>query len=82
MEIILLPPLTALTSELLHYDREDPETLTTTEEGESSKSKKNKDDRIQKMLEQATIQHELLAQNSWRLHLTRECTINFDEALD
>jgi hypothetical protein len=82
MDIILLPPSKAPLSELLHYEGEDPETLTNAEEGESSESKKDKDDRIKKLLEQTTIQHEHMALNSWRLHLARENTITFDEALD
>ena len=52
MNIILLPSSMAPMLELLHYDGEDPETLKTTEEGESSESKKVKDDRIKRMLEQ------------------------------
>ena len=81
MDIILLPPWTTPMSELLHYDKEDLETLKTTQERESSKLKKIKNDQIKKMLEQATIQLELMAQISWRLHLARESTITFDEAL-
>ena len=82
MEIILLPPSKAPLSELLHYEGEDPETLTNAEEGESSESKKDKDDRIKKLLEQATLQHEHMTLNSWGLYLARESTITFDEALD
>ena len=52
MNIILLPSSMAPMLELLHYDGEDPETLKTTKEGESSESKKVKDDRIKRMLEQ------------------------------
>ena len=48
MEIILLPPSKAPLSELLHYEGEDLETLTNVEEGESSESKKDKDNRIKK----------------------------------
>ena len=69
-------------SELLHYEGEDPEILTNVEEGESSESKKDKDDRIKKLLEQATLQHEHMVLNSWRLHLARESTITFDDALN
>ena len=82
MEVILLPLWKTGFSELLHYDGEDPETLTNTEANESSHSKKDKDDRTKKMLEHATIQHEHLALNSWRLYLARESTITFDNALD
>ena len=64
MEIILLPPSKAILYELLHYDGEDPETLTTTKESESSECKKDKDDQIKKMLEQTTIQHEHMALNN------------------
>ena len=46
IEIILLPPSKAPLSELLHYEGEDPETLTNAEECESSEPKKDKDDRI------------------------------------
>ena len=82
MKIIILPSLKAPLSELLHYEGEDPETLTTTEKDESLQSKKDKDDRITKMLEQITIEHEHMALNSWRLHLARECTITFDKDLE
>ena len=82
IEIILLPSSKAPLSELLHYEGEDPETLIITEKGESSKSKKEKELRITKMLEQATLQHEHMALNSWRLHLARESTITFDEDLE
>ena len=64
MEIILLPPSKEVLSELLDYDGEDPDSLTNNEEGESSESKKDKNDRIKKMLEQAIIQHEYMALNS------------------
>ena len=75
MEILLLPSSKAPLSELLHYEGEDPETLTTTKKCESSHSKKDKDDRITKMLEQTTIQHEHMILNTWRLHLAKESTI-------
>lgn len=61
MEIILLPSSMALALEFLNYDGEDLETLTTIQEGESLKSKKIKDDHIEKMLKQTTIQHEIMA---------------------
>ena len=66
----------------MHYDGENPDNLTNIKEGESSESKKGKDDRIRKMLKNTTIQHEHMTLNSWRLHLARESTITFDEALD
>lgn len=67
---------------ILHYDGEDPDTLTNTEENKSSESNKNKDDQIKKMLKDATIQHKHMTLNNWRLHLVRENIITFDKAFD
>ena len=82
MKLILLPLSKALLSGLFHYEGKDPETLTNAEDGESSESKKDKNDRIKKLLEQTTVQYDHMTLNSWRLHLARENTITFDEALD
>ena len=82
MEIILLSPQEAPGSKLLQYDGDDPESLKVKVQGESVEFKKEKEEIIQKMLRQATIQHELMARNCWDLHVAKESTITFDDALE
>ena len=82
MQIMLLPPQEAHESELLKYDGDDPESIKDKMQVDSVESKKNKEELIQKMLKQATTQHELMAQNCWQLHVAKESTIIFDDSLD
>ena len=75
MKIILLPPQTATKSTLLQYDGNDLGSLQVNKLEESIELRKEKEKKIQKMLKQATIQHEFMAQNNWQLHLAKESDI-------
>ena len=80
MQIILLPPQQAYESNLLQYDGADPESIKF--KGDSIQYKKEKEENIQKMLRQATTQHELMARNCWELHVAKESTITFDDEIE
>ena len=80
MQIILLPPQQAHESNLLQYDGGDPESIKV--KGVSIQYKKEKEENLQKMLRQATTQHELMAQNCWKLHVAKERTITFDDEIE